>query len=163
MRGELGPDALIVDVGAGSVNVSGVVTIDIAPGSDVRGDMRALPLADASVDGLLYAASIHYAPVEVAIAEAGRVLKPRGVLVAIDSPMYRDAAAAAAARSRTAAYYASAGFPELAAHYHPVEVGRLRSAFAAHGLEIARLTTGSRWRRLLRRGPTSFVLARKLR
>ena len=163
IRRELGASARIVDVGSGAIRVPGVIGVDLVAGADVRGDMRALPFADSSVDGLMYAASLHYATAEDAVAEAARILRRGGILVAIDSPIYSTGNAAAAAKSRTAAYYASAGFPELSPHYHPIELGALRRSLAMNGLEVERISTGSRWRRLLRRGPTSFVLARKLR
>lgn len=162
-REEVGANALIVDVGAGAQRNAGVITIDLGTDAQVRGDMRNLPLPDSSVDGALYAASLHYAPVDVVIAEAARILRPGGLLVAIDSPVYDGPAAAAAAKARSTAYYAAAGYPALAEHYHPIEVGALRLALARSGFGLLRLTTGSRWRRLLRRGPDSVVLARRLR
>jgi len=163
LRRELGPDARIVDVGAGGVRMKGIVAIDIGGEADVRGDMTALPLGPASVDGLLYAASLHYGPVDVVVSEAARVLRPGGMLVAIDSPVYPDRSAAAAAKARSESYYERKGAPQLAEHYHPIDAGALRAALAANGLEIMRLSVGGRWGRLLRRGPTSFALARKLR
>jgi len=41
-------------------------------GLSVRGDMRRLPIRTATADGVLYAASLHYAPVESAVREAAR-------------------------------------------------------------------------------------------
>lgn len=163
VRDEVGADASIVDVGAGAQRNAGVITIDLGTDAQVRADMHNLPLRNASVDGALYAASLHYAPVEIAIAEAARVLRPGGLLIAIDSPVYDGAGAAAAAKGRSTAYYTAAGYPALAAHYHPIEVGALRLALARSGFDLLRLSTGSRWRRLLRRGPDSVVLARRLR
>lgn len=163
MRRELGENARIVSVGSGAVRLPGVIAIDLLATADVTADMRALPFGDGSIDGALYAASLHYAPLAVAVAEASRILRPGAVLVVIDSPLYDGQPAASAARARSAEYYARAGRPELAAHYHPIELGELRDALATNGLEVARLSTGSRWRRILRRGPRSFVFARKLR
>lgn len=163
VRRELGDAAAIVSVGAGAMRFPGVIGIDLLPTADVTADMRALPFQDSAIDGALYAASLHYAPVTLAVAEAARVLRPGGLLIAIDSPIYGDEAATAAARARTAAYYASSGVPDLAEYYHPIELGALRAAFALNRLELVRLRVGTRWGRLLRRGPRSFVLARKLR
>lgn len=163
IRCELGAGASIVSVGAGVMRLPGVITIDLLPTADITADMRALPLADGSIDGVLYAASLHYAPIDVAIAEAARVVRHDGLFVAIDSPIYANEAAAAAAQARSAAYYSRMGVPELSANYHPIDAAALRAALETSGLELARLTFGGRWRRLLRRGPTSFVLARKLR
>jgi len=163
IRRELGAGASIVSVGAGVMRLPGVITIDLLPTADITADMRALPLADGSIDGVLYAASLHYAPIDVAIAEAARVVRHDGLFVAIDSPIYANEAAAAAAQGRSAAYYSRMGVPELSANYHPIDAAALRAALETSGLELARLTFGGRWRRLLRRGPTSFVIARKLR
>lgn len=163
MRRELGAGATIVSVGAGGMRLQGVIALDLVPDADVTADMRALPFRDASIDGALYSASLHYAPVTVAVAEAARVLRRGGMFVAIDSPIYVGEPAAAAAKARSATYYAAGGVPELAAHYHPLELAALRSALATNGLAVARMSTGSRWGRLLGRGPRSFVLARKLR
>jgi SAM-dependent methyltransferase len=130
----------------------------------VRGDMRRLPLRDAAVDCALYAASLHYAPVEVCIREAARVLKAGGLIVACDSPMYRDRRAQAAAYSRSAAYYTGEGFPELAAHYHPIEVTSLREALARSDFEVLRLDPGRTahrwWERAGQPRRSSFLVAR---
>lgn len=163
IRRELGASASIVSVGAGAMRSRGVVAVDLLPTADVTADMRALPFRDGTIDGVLYAASLHYAPVSVAVSEASRILRPGGMFVAIDSPVYADEQAVAAARARSSAYYASKGMPELAAHYHPIDVAGLLVALAGGNLELESLSTGSPWRRLLRRGPRSFVLARKLR
>ena len=163
MRAELGGEALIVDAGSGSSADPGVISLDLAPGAQVRGDMRRLPLRDASVDGLFFAASLHYAPADDAIREAARVLRPGGMLVAIDSPLYRGTRAVRNAVHRTAAYYESMGHPALEMHYHPIEAGALRKALVESGFEVLRLTTGSGWRRLLGGGPDSSVSARRLR
>ena len=163
IRRELGADASIVSVGAGAMRSPGVIAVDLLPTADVMADMRALPFQDGSLDGVLYAASLHYAPVSVAVAEAARVLRPGGIFIAIDSPVYTDEKGVAAARARSEAYYASKGMPELAAHYHPIDLAALLVALAGGSLELKSLSTGSPWRRLLRRGPRSFVLARKLR
>jgi SAM-dependent methyltransferase len=167
IRHETGAYALVADVGSG-VTEDEVIAIDLAEpaaprGIAVRGDMRRLPLREASVDGLLYAASLHYAPIDDGIGEATRVLRVAGVLVALDSPIYRGAEAARRAAQRSAAYYTEVGHPGLQAHYHPIELGALRQALVANHFEVLRLHTGSPWGRLLRRGPESFVLARRLR
>ena len=168
IRAELGPNAVIIDIGAGTAAAPGVIAVDIVPpqppaGLALRGDMLHLPIAGGAADAALYAASLHYAPIEAAIAEAARIVRAGGLIAALDSPIYRGAAAAEAAKARSAAYYARAGHPALASHYHPVELAALRGALERNGFEVTRLSTGSRWRRLRRRGPDSFVLARRLR
>jgi hypothetical protein len=87
-----------------------------------------------------------------------------GLLIAVDSPMYGDPRRQALAEARSAAYYAGAGFPELAAHYHPIEVTALRAALASEGFEVQRLEAGLAagrwWERLGRPRRSSFLVAR---
>jgi SAM-dependent methyltransferase len=133
----------------------------------VRGDMRRLPVRDSSVDGALYAASLHYAPLSESIREAARVLAPGGLLIAVDSPMYEGRRLQALAEERSKAYYAGAGFPDLGRHYHPIDVTALRACLAAAGFDVLRLDTGraSRrwWERLGRRRRSSFLIAKLVR
>jgi SAM-dependent methyltransferase len=168
--------AVAVDVGSGGgwaadyLRDADVIAIDLLdidgrPGVlQVRADMRSLPLRDSTVDAAFYAASLHYASVSDAIGEAARVLRPGGLLVAVDSPMYIDRRRQAQAEARSAAYYADAGFPELAAHYHPIDVTALRAALASEGFEVSRLEAGVTARRWWERlGPprrSSFLVAR---
>jgi SAM-dependent methyltransferase len=162
MRARLGDDALIADVGSGTAPQSDVLSIDLVGGAAVRGDMLRLPLRDSSADGILYAASLHYAPVDEAVAEAARVLRGGGIVVAVDSPIYNGGGAVRLAAHRSASYYEAAGHPALEAHYHPIETSSLRAALAGSGFEAEHLSTGSPWDRLLGRGPTSRVVARRL-
>ncbi len=167
---------VVVDVGSGGgwaarylrdadVIAIDLLDIDCTPNVlQVRADMRSLPLRDSTIDVAFYAASLHYAPVSDAIGQAARVLRPDGLLIAFDSPMYGDRRRQAQAEARSAAYYADAGFPELAAHYHPIDVTALRAALASEGLEVLRLEAGAAARRWWE-GPgrprrTSFLLAR---
>jgi SAM-dependent methyltransferase len=167
---------VVVDVGSGGgwaaryLGDADVIAIDLLDVADspaalqVRGDMRRLPLHDGSVDGALYIASLHYAPLEQAVAEAARVLRRGGVMIAVDSPMYRDRLAQARALARSAAYYAGAGFPNLAAHYHPIDLTELKARMVASGFKVLRLEGGStaaRWyQRVGRRRRPSFLLAK---
>ena len=178
LRGELSPTnrPVIADVGSGGAWVAPLLTnadvlaidlmdIPARPGSvTVRADMRNLPLRNASIDAALYAASLHYSPVENAVREAARVLRPGGLMVTVDSPIYPDTHAQARASARSTAYYAQAGFPQLANHYYPIEAGVLHSALVASGFDVIRLDgdrgLASAWRRLARRPPSSLVVAR---
>ncbi len=168
--------AVVVDVGSGGgwaarylrdADIIAIDLLDIDGRPDVlqvRADMRSLPLRDSTVDVAFYAASLHYAPVSDAIGEAARVLRPGGLLVAFDSPMYGDRHRQAQAEARSAAYYADAGFPELAAHYHPIDVTALRAALASRGFEVLQLEAGAAarrwWERLGRPRRSSFLFAR---
>jgi SAM-dependent methyltransferase len=172
------PDAgrrIVVDVGSGGgwaaryLGDCDVIAVDLleVEGSDaalyVRADMRGLPLGDETVDAALYVASIHYAPIEESIREASRVLRPRGALIVVDSPMYLDRVAQAEASKRSAAYYASAGFPQLGSHYYPIDVTALRAALVASQFRILRMETGSTasrwWQRFGRPRRPSFLFA----
>lgn len=84
----------------------------------VQAESEHLPLAAHSFDLVIANASAHYAhDVRQFFAEAARVLRPHGKLIVMDSPVYRDEAAVAAAHARTCEYYARNGVPELAQNY----------------------------------------------
>jgi SAM-dependent methyltransferase len=167
--------AVVVDIGSGGgwaaryFRDTDVIAIDLLdiesrPGVvQVRADMRSLPLPDSTVDVAFYAASLHYAPVSDSIGEAARVLRRGGLVIAVDSPMYSDRRRQALAEARSAAYYAQAGFPELAAHYHPIDVEALRAALTGAGFDVVRLEVGRTarpWWRGLGRPERSFFVAR---
>jgi SAM-dependent methyltransferase len=167
---------VVVDIGSGGgwavryfgdADVIAIDLLDVESKPDVlqvRADMRSLPLRDSTVDVAFYAASLHYAPVSEAIGEAARVLHRGGLVVAVDSPMYIDRRAQALAEARSAAYYARAGFPELAARYHPIDVTALRAVLASEGFDVLRLeagvTAGRWWERLGRPRRSSLLVAR---
>ncbi len=173
-----GTRPVVADVGSGGgwaarlFNSADVIAFDLldvsasASALTVRANMRKLPLRDATVDAVLYAASLHYAPVAEVIAEAARVLRPLGLMVAVDSPIYGGTRSQMRAVARTAAYYAGAGYPELSDHYHPINVAELRSALADSGFEIEQLnvrgTARRMWRRLAHEAPTSLMVARRV-
>lgn len=168
---------VVIDIGSGGgwaarylrdadVIALDLVAADRASGAlSVRGDMRRLPVRDAAVDAVFYAASLHYAPVKDAIREAARVLRPIGLVVAVDSPMYGDARAQARAKASSKRHYANAGFPDLAEHYHPIDVTALRGALAGSGFTVLRLDPGRSgrrwWERLGRSHRSSFLVARR--
>jgi SAM-dependent methyltransferase len=174
-----GSTPVVADVGSGGgwaarllepADVIAFDLLDVSPGPGaltVRADMRRLPLRDSAIDAALYAASLHYAPVEDGVSEAARVLRPGGLMLAVDSPIYEDAGSQARAAARTAAYYAAAGYPELADRYHPINAVDLRAALVSSGFEVERLSMPGgalgRWSRMSRNGPSSLVVARRLR
>lgn len=167
-----GTRPLVLDVGSGGgwaaavLAHADVIAIDLVeagpgPALSVRGDMRHLPVRDRTADGVLFAASMHYAPIAEVVTEAARVLRTGGLLIAVDSPVYLRAGEAARAAERSRDYYSAAGHPDLAGHYHPIDAAQLRSALIAAGFRLERMQVRSRWR--LRTGPASLVLATRLR
>lgn len=56
----------------------------------VRAEFDRLPFSDAQFNLAVFSASLHYSPaLETTIREAMRVLRPKGTLVILDSPLYR--------------------------------------------------------------------------
>ena len=170
---------VVADIGSGSgwayqlFGGFGVIAFDLLPtmpidnGLTVRADMRRLPLRDSTIDAAFFSASIHYVPLAEAAGEAARVLRQGGLLLVVDSPIYADDISRARAAGRSAAYYARAGYPELASSYHPASLGELRSVVAESGFELAGLRTEGRveklWRRAVGRPPASLVVGRRIR
>ncbi len=165
------PPPLIADVGAGGgwlarlLPFAAVAAADLAEppvtgGADVRirADMRHLPFRDGSLDAAVYCASIHYVPIQESLPETARVLRPGGMLVVIESPIYTDIDAAALAGARTSTYFDTAGAPGLTASYHPVAVDVLRDVLAATGFQVERLDPAHRRYGALRmmRGASAF-------
>lgn len=168
---------VIVDVGSGDgwaaryLNAD-VIAVDLlevgsAWALAVRADMRRLPIRTASVDGILFAASMHYGAVDEVVMEGARVLRGDGVMIVADSPIYPDHGRQELAVARSVAYYSKAGYPELADRYHPIESDVLKAALTGSGFTIERFETHSRGRAFgglfQRRPPGTFVVARRLR
>jgi ubiquinone/menaquinone biosynthesis C-methylase UbiE len=135
------------DTGLGSLR-------DSARVARVVGDLEALPLRADSFDAVIAAATLHYArDVAGALSEAARVLRPRGLLIVADSPVYDDAAAREDAWQRTRTHYAEFGAAHLAERYR----GLTRAELEAPGLfRFVTITPGfGAWRAVLRpwRGP----------
>jgi SAM-dependent methyltransferase len=170
---------VVADIGSGTGWTDslfagfGVIAFDILPARPadkaltVRADMRRLPLRDSTIDAAFFSASIHYVPLAEAVGEAARVVQHGGLLLVVDSPIYGDDDSRARATGRSAVYYASAGYPELATRYHPASVGELRSVVADAGFALVDLKTErvveALWRRVIRRPPASLVVGRRVR
>lgn len=64
----------------------------MSPFTPIQADFNRLPFQDHSADVALFNASLHYSErYEGTLREAIRVLSPGGVVVVMDSPVYRDA------------------------------------------------------------------------
>jgi SAM-dependent methyltransferase len=135
------------DVDAGD---TGLGALDDRRVSRLRAELEALPLAAESYDVVIVAAALHYAgDLLGALREIARVLRPGGVLILADSPIYADAVERHRAAERTRRYYAEAGTPGLAARYRAIVRTEL------DGCDLFRFVTispgFSSWRALLRR------------
>ncbi len=103
------------------------------PAGDFRaGDLRALPVADATADVVVCALALSHLPGLDAVAELARVLRPGGTLVLSNPHPFATAVLGARAWCRTAGGE-RAEIPEYA---HPV--GAYLDAFAAAGLTARR-------------------------
>lgn len=151
----------------------GVIALDILPATPtagaltVRADMRKLPLRDSTIDAAFFGASIHYVPLAEAVREAARVLRGGGLLLVVDSPLYRNDGARDRASARSTAYYRAAGHPELASHYHPAGLAELASVVTDSGFALLELRSegpiAALWRRVNRRPPSSLLVGRRVR
>jgi len=119
----------------------------------VVGDLEALPLRAGSFDTVIAAAALHYAvDLDAALAESARVLRPGGLLIVADSPLYEDDAARQTAWQRTRAHYASFGAAHLAGRYRGLtraeldRPGLFRFVTVLPGLTSWRARLGA-WRR----------------
>jgi SAM-dependent methyltransferase len=169
---------VVADIGSGTgwahplLAGFGVIAIDILPTTptgralNVRADMCKLPLRDSTIDAVFFNASLHYAPLMDALSEAARVLRRGCLMLIVDSPIYADDASRARAAHRSAAYYAKAGYPDLAPHYHLSEIGELRHALSVSGFAFDHFNSEGRlnalWRRVSGRPPTTLIVARRM-
>ena len=82
----------------------------------VQAEFDRLPIIDASIDLVIFNASLHYSThYETTLSEALRVLQPDGWIVILDSPVYRSASSGAEmVRDREAAFTQKVGFPSNA-------------------------------------------------
>lgn len=72
-----------------------------------QAELERMPLADGQCDAVVINGSLHYvADVTLALGEARRALRPGGILVVMDSPVYRDGNAGRQMMEEWAAQYA---------------------------------------------------------
>jgi SAM-dependent methyltransferase len=86
-----GAEALALDLRDDDVDGLGAAPSDSSI-ARVVASFEAIPLRDASFDVVVFNASLHYAEdLGRALAEARRVVRPRGRIVVLDSPFYASA------------------------------------------------------------------------
>jgi SAM-dependent methyltransferase len=124
-----------LDVDASDTGLGGLVDARVRR---VRADLEALPLESGAYDLAIAAASLHYAPdLPRALTELARVLRPAGVLIIADSPLYADALSRHRAWQRTLRYYSDAGVPHLAHRYRGLTRDELEGAALFRFVTIA--------------------------
>lgn len=105
----------------------------------IEADFNALPIHDESADMVVFNGSLHYAAdYRATTAEALRILRPRGQIVILDSPLYHRPEAGAAMRAeRRAAYEKQYGTPWRAtASADYLDRGQLRTLADDLNLDI---------------------------
>ena len=82
----------------------------------IQAEFDRLPFTEEQVDLIIFNASLHYSTrYETTLAEALRVLRPKGQVIVLDSPLYRSAdSGAQMVREREAAFTQAYGFPSNA-------------------------------------------------
>lgn len=84
----------------------------------LEADIFSAPFPPALFDVILLASVIQYFPdLPTLLSLLLKYLKPGGEIHVMDSPLYNDDAGVEAAAARTQTYYASLGFPQMAAFY----------------------------------------------
>lgn len=102
----------------------------------VHASLERTPFVDCQFDAVIAAASLHYArDLPGTVAEARRVLRPGGLLLLSDTPLYRDTAAGDAARASQVQLFMSSK-PSASGSTGPgyIWVAALRASFRAAGL-----------------------------
>ena len=173
-----GEAPLVADVGAGGgwmarmlagFVVAAVDIIEPPPGMGahlrVLADMRSLPFRDSALGAAVYCGSLQFAPTAEAVAEAARVLRPGGLLVVVESAIFRDAEGARDGHERAATYLRIAGFPDLAERHFGIAAPVLRQALGQGRLVVERFDEppGAYGPRQMMRGVDAFptLVARK--
>ena len=106
----------------------------VFPGvSFVHHDMRDPALPMPHPDAIVVASAIQYVADPVPLLAAWLdALSPHGEIHILDTPIYADAGAAAAARERSRRHYEALGIPEMAGEYHH----HTRQAFAPFRVDV---------------------------
>ena len=102
----------------------------------VHASLDRIPFADRQFDAVIAAASLHYArDLPGTVAEARRVLRPGGLLVLLDTPLYRDASVGEL-RVASQVQLCMSSVPAASGASGPgyIEVAALRASFRAAGL-----------------------------
>ena len=113
----------------------------------IQAPMEQLPYLDAQFDVVIASAALHYArSLADAVAEAARALRPGGMLILLDTPIYRDPRAGQAVVARRLSAqrlrYASAGQGTAGPGY--VAAAALRLAYRRAGLSYRDVPVHSR-------------------
>ena len=130
----------------------------------LQADFNHLPVASGTYDLAIFNGAFHYsADKELSLSEALRILKPDGILVIMDSPLYQHASAGRAVmRAREADYLARYGTSNI--------LNNTEAFITQHDLESFRRNLGvtldvvwpiSRGRRIVRQLKTKLCLRRE--
>jgi len=144
------PAFRLVGVDADAAKVAGVVDTGRADEALV-GEAGALTLPDEAFDVVLYRLVLHHivyqGPLDPCFAEAARLLRPGGALVAIEPGLWHPVGAGLALANRTGLATAIHGTPDDV----PLSPRRLLAHARAAGLEPELHALTYTWRRLPRR------------
>jgi ubiquinone/menaquinone biosynthesis C-methylase UbiE len=95
-----------IDLSADSADGLGMACNFDADWPRLQAEFDRIPLADEQIDAAVYNASFHYCTdQQQTIAEALRVLRPGGLLVIVDSPVYTDPASGEAMLEEQQRYF----------------------------------------------------------
>jgi len=103
----------------------------------INGDPWSSELPAKAFDTILFAASFQYFPdPRTLFLRCRELLKEGGTILIVDTHIYPDDHAAAAARARSNAHYSSIGTPDMASYYHHHTRQSLMSATTGAEVDI---------------------------